>query len=124
MLETLPNLIDELRASHALEPGQLDTVERELLPRCSEPRGLSKTLVSRGWLTMLQGQYALHGKGKDLYLEPYVLLEQLGEGGMGQVFKARHAKLGRIVALKLIRKEELKDNRVVARFRREIAAIA
>src|SRR5262249_11584161 len=64
------------------------------------------------------------GRGPALLLGSYVLLERLGEGGMGAVFKARNWKLGRVVALKLIRKEHLKDAEVVARFRREIRAAA
>jgi serine/threonine-protein kinase len=59
-----------------------------------------------------------------LLVGSYVLLERLGEGGMGQVFKARNWKIGRIVALKIIRKELLTNPLVVARFRREIEATA
>ena len=43
---------------------------------------------------------------------------------MGQVFKARNWKLGRIVALKLIRKERLAGPEAVRRFHREIRAAA
>src|SRR5207247_1933923 len=52
------------------------------------------------------------------------LLEKLGEGGMGAVFKARNWKLGHIVAVKLIRKERLANPNVVKRFFREIRAAA
>ena len=38
------------------------------------------------------------------------LLEMLGEGNMVQVFKARHVHLGRVAALKLIRKERLANS--------------
>jgi Leucine-rich repeat (LRR) protein/tRNA A-37 threonylcarbamoyl transferase component Bud32 len=62
--------------------------------------------------------------GRDLVLGSYILLERLGEGGMGQVFKARHCKLGRIVALKLIRKERLDNPATVKRFQREVRAAA
>ena len=43
---------------------------------------------------------------------------------MGQVFKARNWKLGRVVALKLIRKERLDNPDAVRRFQREIRAAA
>ena len=44
----------------------------------------------------------------------------LGEGGIGQVFKARHASLDRVVALKVLRSELVTDSETVGRFYREI----
>jgi serine/threonine protein kinase len=55
---------------------------------------------------------------------PYVVLEPLGQGGTGQVFKARHQRLDRIVALKVIRKELLSDPEVVSRFYREMRLVS
>ena len=49
----------------------------------------------------------LGGRGEELLLGSYVLLERLGEGGMGEVFKARNWKLGQTVALKLISKARM-----------------
>jgi formylglycine-generating enzyme required for sulfatase activity/serine/threonine protein kinase len=55
-------------------------------------------------------------------LGEYRLLEKLGEGGVGTVFKALHTKLNRVVALKILRKESLGDERAIARFEREMQA--
>src|SRR5262249_51548490 len=54
----------------------------------------------------------------------YLIVERLGEGGAGQVFKARHLKMDRVVALKVIRKELLADAEVVGRFYREIQILS
>jgi serine/threonine protein kinase len=124
MVDTLPTFVDTLRDTAILEPEQLEAVEQELSSRSDNVRALAKTLLARGWLTAFQINRLLHGKGQDLLLGPYVLLDRLGEGGMGQVFKARHQKLGRIVAIKVLRKAELKDARLIERFRREILAVA
>src|SRR5262249_32810164 len=78
----------------------------------------------QGRLTAYQAEQVLLGKAHDLVLGPYVLLELLGEGGMGQVFKARHRRLERLAALKLIRDEHLNNAEAVNRFLRESRAAA
>ncbi len=54
----------------------------------------------------------------------YELIEQLGEGGMGTVYKARHRKLDRIVALKIIKNEKISNKKALARFQREAKSAA
>ncbi len=54
----------------------------------------------------------------------YQVLGWLGEGGMGQVYKARHLRLDRLVALKVIHAGRLADAEVLRRFQREARAAA
>jgi serine/threonine protein kinase len=54
----------------------------------------------------------------------YEILEELGHGGMGRVFKARQVHLDRIVAIKVILPERLSDSGAFQRFQREARAIA
>ena len=55
---------------------------------------------------------------------PYLLESKLGEGGMGAVFRARHAAGGHVVALKLLRRELISAEGSFERFRREAQAMA
>lgn len=57
------------------------------------------------------------------YCGPYELLEEIGQGAMGVVFRARHIRLGRIVALKILR-SPIVTERDRERFHEEAAAIA
>src|SRR5438874_9595474 len=66
------------------------------------------------------------GEGQETppQLEDYEILEEIGRGGMGVVYKARHRQRNRLVALKIIRKDRLSNPEAVARFRREARAAA
>src|SRR5262245_23903735 len=54
----------------------------------------------------------------------YRILEVVGEGGMGVVYKAEHKLMARAVALKVIRKRLMASADAVERFRREVKAAA
>ena len=89
-----------------------------------KPDGLADALVRRGWLTPFQAEAVRQGRASELVLEQYVLLEPIGSGGMGQVYKARHQVMDRIVAVKLIRHERVASPIAMKRFLREIRAVA
>jgi serine/threonine protein kinase len=81
-------------------------------------------LIRRDWLTPYQANQLLLGKGENLALGPYRLLERLGTGATGDVFKARHLRMDRLVALKIIRKDLLDSPKALERFAREARAAA
>jgi serine/threonine protein kinase len=65
------------------------------------------------------------GSGSTLpwQLGEYQIQEELGRGGMGAVYRARHARLKRVVALKTVAAHRLNDPVARARFEREMEAV-
>jgi serine/threonine protein kinase/tetratricopeptide (TPR) repeat protein len=55
---------------------------------------------------------------------PYEIVELLGEGGMGQVYRARDPRLGRDIAVKILTAESRHNDDAIARFEREARAVA
>src|SRR5262252_5600782 len=58
------------------------------------------------------------------WLGPYEILAPLGAGGMGEVYRARDAKLGRDLAIKVLPEAVAQDPERLARFEREARSLA
>src|SRR5437870_5790488 len=118
-LPPISGFVDGALQGQILDPEQREEVVR-LQSGLRDSRELAVELLRREWLTAFQINQILQGKGAGLTLGPFILLERIGEGGMGQVFKARQKMLDRIVALKVIRTQFLGKTKVIQRFLREI----
>jgi len=100
---------------------------KDFVPPNASPKDaeeLARELVRQKKLTKFQAEEAYKGKAKSLVLGNYVLMEKIGAGGMGQVFKARHRRMDRLVAVKLLPPAMTKDKAAIARFDREVKAAA
>lgn len=84
----------------------------------------AELLTARGRLSKFQADELLAGRGPGLRMGDYVLEGELGAGGMGKVYKARHRTMDRIVALKVMSVAAMKDEAAVKRFQREVRAAA
>jgi eukaryotic-like serine/threonine-protein kinase len=83
---------------------------------------LGQRLVDVGYLNRWQVEQLKEGRTK-FTLGPYRIVNAIGQGGMGHVFKAEHKLLGRIEAIKVLPKSKSTPEAVAA-FQREIRAQA
>ena len=83
---------------------------------------LGQRLVDLGYLNRWQVEQLKEGRTK-FTLGPYRIVNAIGQGGMGHVFKAEHKLLGRIEAIKVLPKSKSTPEAVAA-FQREIRAQA
>ena len=105
-----PHNLDEERLAHALISRGL--VSREDLQQCrssagneqKSPESLLERLVHAGFLTAHQAQRATQELSLLLgqQIPGYQLLEKLGQGSMGSVYKARQISMNRLVAVKVL----------------------
>jgi serine/threonine protein kinase len=118
MLRATDAFLEQLR--------DLDLLPAETVSRftAEEPAAVcAQRLIEAGLLTTFQVEQVLAGKGRRLRVGAYVLLERLGRGGMGHVYKAQHRLLKRVAALKIIgRARSGCDAAARRRFRREVEA--
>jgi serine/threonine protein kinase len=121
---SVPRLVQALRTVPLLPREQMDHLAGVLASRYPDPNRLARHLMRCNWLTTYQAEEVLAGRTAELVLGHYLLLEPLGAGGMGQVFKARHCPLDRVVALKVLQRKYAENPTLVQRFQREARAAA
>ncbi|MSR58779.1 MAG: hypothetical protein EXS05_14190 [Planctomycetaceae bacterium] len=139
---SVDDFLELLRQSHVLSAEQWTLLRRDIVPvkakgllRRSGSNAvvatpppqtadeLAQRLIDRGWLTRWQADMLMLGR-PTLFLGKYRLLECIGAGGMGAVFKAQQGQLGRTVALKVMAHDIVQNPKAIARFRNEIQAVA
>ena len=113
----------DLRRSGLIDRGQLDTIVGEFLkrnPRAEAP-ALAEYLVEQGTLTSFQAERVLNGKTQGLVLGPYVLLDAIGAGSMGQVYKATSKNDNTLYAVKVLPRRSMWNVRLARRQVRSFA---
>ena len=100
----------------------LDTLSPDERPGSAED--LAKLLYRQKKLTKFQAQAIYQGKTKGLVVGNYVVLDKIGSGGMGHVYKAEHKRMKRVVALKVLPSAVTKSKEAIQRFQREAEAAA
>lgn len=107
----------DLRRSNLIDRGQLDQVIGEFLkkqPR-AEPPELAQYLVGEGILSQFQADRLLQGKTQGLVLGPYTLMDALGSGSMGTVYKALSKNDNKWYAVKVLPRRSMWNVRIARR---------
>jgi serine/threonine-protein kinase len=118
------SLYDALLQSGRLSADQRAEVERLFAELSADPVKLADELLARKLITRYMHRKIQTGKPGELVFGQYLILERIGEGGMGKVYRAIETRLGREVALKTIRPNLLANRTVVQRYKREARAAA
>lgn len=84
----------------------------------------AQQLISAGRLTHFQAEAVCERQFQGLVIGNYEICDRLGAGGMGTVYKARHRRMRRVVAIKILSREVDKSETFIKRFQREVEAVA
>jgi eukaryotic-like serine/threonine-protein kinase len=120
-------LLSRLLAAHVLLPEEWEEVshgDREALTRVVSADALLNKLLSLHLITRYQYETIRKGGAEDLVLGNYRILDVLGQGGMGTVYRAEHLLLRRQVALKVMARSADISPRLIHRFYGEARAVA
>ncbi len=107
----------DLRRSNLIDRGQLDQVVGEFLNKHpgAEPPALAQFLVTQGVLTQFQADRLLQGKTQGFVLGPFTLMDSLGTGSMGTVYKARSKNDNNWYAVKVLPRRSMWNVRIARR---------
>jgi serine/threonine-protein kinase len=103
VIDSVDTLLAVLRRTQLLASPQVEEIARELAPHYADPFELSDYLIEIDWLTAYQRRLLFEGRWNELSFGSYQVMDRLGEGAVGEVFKAWDTVRGRVVALKVLR---------------------
>jgi eukaryotic-like serine/threonine-protein kinase len=118
------DFLRDLETSGCLSAEQFQDITIWAKTSCADASTIAKELNKRVWMSAHQIREIYRGRVSELTVGVYRIIELIGEGGMGRVYRAHHTRLSRDVALKVIRKEKLTHPQTIRRFRQEIQAVA
>ena len=126
MTVILDQFVQTLRECGLMTAEEIDSfvagLPAEEKPQTGED--LAKLLNRYKKLTRFQIQAVYQGKTKGLVFGNYIVLDKIGQGGMGYVYKAQHRRMKRMVALKVLPSAVAKSPAAIKRFEREVEAAA
>ncbi len=120
---TTSDLIALIRKADVLHPSVAATLG-DLSDYSRDPHRAVAALVQQKILTPFQARMLLAGKARGYRIGDYRIQDQIGQGGMGAVYKAIHQTLNRVVAIKILPLHLAGDKLALERFLREARTAA
>ncbi len=107
----------DLRRSNLIDRGQLDQIVGEFLQAHAgaEPPALADYLVEQKILSQFQADRLLQGKTQGFVLGPFTLMDALGTGSMGTVYKAQSKNDNKWYAVKVLPRRSMWNVRIARR---------
>jgi serine/threonine protein kinase len=102
---TVEDLLGLVRKSAVVTPERLEEFlrsRRERWQRLNNPGQAAAVLLKDGLLSQFQTRNLLEGRSKGFWIKRYLVLEDLGAGGMGRVFLCEQTPMNRLVAVKVL----------------------
>jgi serine/threonine-protein kinase len=118
------SFIEGVCASGLLSEVQLEELGRNLQPKFAEPMVLARELVKRSWLTALQANRLLTGRGASLRMGPFLLVDKLGQGTLGKSYRVRDLVRDKLLALKILHPDLVASPDAGRPLLRQITALA
>lgn len=119
---SLEEFVKQLIESNLLSADRVKNLQQQ--SKATSAKAFASQLIKQKELTKYQAIVILEGRDQPLFLDRYLILNEIGSGGMGVVYQALHRKMDRVVAIKILPKAAVDTPEKVKRFHREVKAAA